>query len=218
MDRYRRFDLQLLEKQISGNSIIVITDTIYFVSGAFFGRMEMSTLLRYILLVNMAVTCVLYHSFTVTKGELKPELITEKIVYFPTTRLHYLGNLYRRTLRFLLIQMVLTLLSLGVGYYGSNGNVDGMRVLESLLMVGAGVLISSGICLLVMHVMPYGVFLTMLAYLPLSIAAEQFATIMVGRDLDVISLSALVILIIVMTIMIWLLLLWAGVKLYERIC
>lgn len=40
MDRLKVFDRALLGKQIAGNGFIVMIDTIYLITGVFFGMME----------------------------------------------------------------------------------------------------------------------------------------------------------------------------------
>lgn len=214
----RRFGLELLSRQIGGNSVIIILDTIYFISGAFFGQIGLVALLQYVLFMNMFVTCILYQNLNVTKGDLKLELITEKLVYYPTTRVRILADRYRKTLILLGVQSILTLLCLGVGYYGSSGRVDGIRVLSVMLIMFTGILIASGCCILVMHTMPLGVYLSMLAYLPLFFGIERLARILSGKEQLFCGLPLFVMSFILSVILLWLLLLHAGVKAYRRSC
>ncbi len=217
MDRLKVFDRALLGKKVGGNSAIVIIDTIYIISGVVFGRMFFLPLLRYVLLVNILVTCILYQNFIISRGDMKLELITEKIIYYPTTRFQFLLHKYAKTLIFLLIQVCITLVSLYFGYYGNRGQLDIIRVIGCLMTVFIGVLLTSGTCLLVMHTMPLGVYLAMILYLPLFLGMGIFEKVLIGEAYVLVSIPVTLFLIVIMVMLLWMLLLWIGVKIFEKV-
>jgi hypothetical protein len=217
MDRLKVFDRALLGKKIAGNSLIVITDTIYLIAGVFFGSMKVETLYGFILFTNMFVTCVLYHNLIVSRGDMEFELITEKIVYFPTTRIRFLWNKYTKTLIFLLIQETLTLVCLGLGYYGNRGHMDSIRIIGSLVLVYAAILLTSGVSILVMHTMPLGIYLSMLFYVPLYLLEDQYEKIISGKLQMIEGIFPSVFALFIMIALLWLILFWIGNKVYEKI-
>lgn len=217
MERHKIFDKALLARQIGGNGIIVIADTIYFISGVFFGFMSSQTLFRYILFVNMFVTCILYHNFILSMGELSFERNTEKIVYYPTTRLHFLMNKYAKTLILLLIQLILTLTCLGLGYIGSRGGIGSSKLLVSLLLVYISILLTSGTIIIVMHVMPLGIYLAMLLYFPFLLFTPAIEGIFSGPYESTGKLLLYAFPVLLITAALWLALLWLGKAVYERI-
>jgi hypothetical protein len=218
MDRLKVFDRALLGKQIGGNGLIVIADTVYLITGVFFGMMEFQALCRVILFINLFVTCVLYHNFIVSKGNMKFELNTEKIVYYPTTRYRFLLNKYAKTLILLVIQFILTMACLGLGYFGNRGHIEASRIIAGLLLVYVGILLTSGTAILVMHLMPFGIYLSMLLYLPLMLFSIALEKLLNGR-LTVFGWNSVIIVsAIVLTILIlWMLMLWVGKIIYEKI-
>jgi len=217
MERLKEFDRALLGKQIGGNSAIVILDTVYFISGVIFGQIHLEALLQYVLFMNMLTTCILYRNFIVSRGELNYELNTEKIIYYPTTRLQFLLNKYAKTLFFLCIQLVITLLCLGLGYYGNMGRMDAIRILASLVVVILGVLVSSGTAILVMHITPLGVYLTMLLYLPLFYGMSYLGKILSQESLITMNAPVILCAMTIVVILLWMASLFAGVKIYEKV-
>ncbi len=217
MDRVKVFDRALLGKQIGGNGIIVIIDVTYLITGVFFGQMDFTLLYRWVLAVNMLATCILYHNFIVSRGDMCFELNTEKIVYYPTTRFQFLINKYAKTIIFLVIQLSITLACLGLGYFGSRGGISNSQVIESLLVVYIGVLLTSGVAILVMHTMPLGIYFSMLLYYPLTLFAGSLEKILNKNSQNVGSVYAGVLLIVVLIAIIWLFLLWVGGKIYEKV-
>ncbi len=217
MDRLKVVDRALFVRQIGGISMIVIMDVIYLVISPFYGRMEFDTVGGIILFVNMLNTCILYHNFLLSRGESGFELNTEKIVYFPTTRPRFLLNKYSRTLVFLLIQILLTLVCLWLGRFAVRGEMESRCFLYGCLFVLIGVLATSGAAILLMHLAPWGLYLSMLLFYPLMLhnrQLEQFTSqfILTGSN-EIIY----VIQIIAIAFTLWLLLLGIGVKIYEKV-
>lgn len=217
MDRLKLFERSLLGKQVGGNGLLVIIDTVYLVSGAFFGQMDYLFLLRYVLFVNMLVTCILFQNLIVSRGEIAFELNTEKMVYYPITRLQYLLNKYAKALLFLLLQSSITLVGLWFGYYGNRAQLDMERIIGSLLVLMISILLTSGVSIISMHTMPMGIYLSMLLYLPLSYAAPWLQGILYENNYLIYNLFMTIGIILLGVILIWLFLLWIGVKVYERI-
>ncbi|MHB8130669.1 MAG: hypothetical protein ACYDEX_16890 [Mobilitalea sp.] len=217
MNRLKVFDRALLEKQIGGLGIIVIIDVTYLVSGVFFGFMDIQTLFMWILFANMLATCLLYHSFIVSRGDMRFELNTEKIVYYPTTRFQYLLNKYAKTLIFVIIQWIITIFCLVLGYFGNKGEMDSSRIIGGMLMVYIAILMTSGISILVMHTMPLGIYLSMLLYFPLIYFARMLEKILEMKMYNLGNESFAILLIGLITTAVWVLLLWIGVKVFERV-
>lgn len=217
MDRWKVFDRALFEKQIGGIGIIVILDVVYLITGVFFGRMEFELLCNFILLINMFNTCILYHNFIVSRGDMKFELNTEKIVYYPTTRTQFLLNKYAKTLIFLVIQLILNTASLGLGYFGCHGELDQSRIISSFLMVLISILFTSGVAIIVMHLMPLGIYLSLLLYFPLSFLAGWLEQLPAKSDSILLNEYVAAGYIGLITIIVWMLLLWIGVKIYEKV-
>lgn len=217
MNRWKLFDRALIEKQIGGISLIVIINTIYLITGVFFGNMSFQVLFRFVLLVNMIVTCILYHSFIISMGDLKLELITEKIVYYPTTRFQFLLNKYIKTAKFILIQLFITILCLILGYYGSRGQIDNRDIIGTLMTVCISIMLTSGVTLLVMHRMPFGVYLPMLLYAPLAVCDTFFQKLLWEQINGRVNLLITIFVILTITTLIWFILLWIGTKIYEQV-
>lgn len=217
MNRLKVFDKALLEKQVGGIGSIVIIDVTYLVSGVFFGFMDFQTLFMWILFANMLATCLLYHSFVVSRGDMRFELNTEKIVYYPTTRFQYLLNKYAKTLIFLVIQWVITMFCLGLGYVGNKGEMDDSRIIGSMLLVYIAILLTSGLSILVMHTMPLGIYLSMLLYFPLIFFARILEKILEMKMYNIGNESFAILFIGLITTMLWACLLWIGVKVFERV-
>lgn len=105
MNRLKAFDRALFGRQIGPISIIVILDVICLLIGPFFGQMSFMTSSNVLIVINMLNTCFLYHSYMITMGDTSLELMTEKIVYYPTTRGRFLWNKYIKTLMLVIIQL-----------------------------------------------------------------------------------------------------------------
>lgn len=217
MDRLKVFDKALYAKQIGGNGIIVIADTIYLVTGVFFGMMSFQSLCSFILAVNMFTTCILYHNFIVSIGDMGFELNTKKIIYYPTTRLQFLLNKYAKTLIFLVIQLSLSLACLGLGYLGSRGGMPGSTAIGGLLMVYISILLTSGVSIVVMHTMPMGIYLSMILYFPLFLFSGVLEKLLTLKAYTIGNIYLTVFLIILVTTALWLALLWIGKLVYEKI-
>jgi len=217
MNRLKVFDRALLEKQIGGIGIIVIIDVTYLISGVFFGFMDFQTLFMWILFANMLATCRLYHSFIVSRGDMRFELNTEKIVYYPTTRFQYLLNKYAKTLIFLIIQWFITMFCLVLGYFGNRGEMDSSGILGSMLMVYIAILLASGVSILVMHTMFLGIYLPMLLYFPLIFLVKILVKILEMKMHNLGNETLVILLIGLITTMLWVIQLWIGVKVFERV-
>jgi hypothetical protein len=217
LNQQKTFDVALYNKQIGGNGIIVIVDVSYIIAGVFFGRINLQLLFFILLVVNMFTTCILYHNFLISRGDMCFELNTEKIVYFPTTRYYFLWNKYAKTMIFLIIQEIITLACLGLGYLGSQGQVDQYRVLGSMLIVFIGILLTSGVIINVMHAMPLGIYFAMFLIFPLIYLIKYLDKVLVTRTFILDNLYLTITVIVFITIIIWLLLLWLAGKVYEKI-
>ena len=179
--------------------------------------MEFFSLLMLISCINILATCVLYHNFIVSRGNLCFELNTEKIVYFPTTRKKFLRNKYIKTIFFLSIQLLLTLACLGLGYMGSHGQVDITRVLVSLLLVFISILLTSGTAIQVMHITPLGIYIATFLFFPF-VLLNKYVVKMYDLHLYLGgSLYYTLLLIGVATVILWFLLLWIAGKIYEKV-
>ncbi len=217
MERHKVFDKALFAKKIGGNGIIVITDTIYLISGVFFGFMKAQSLFNYIIFVNMFITCILYHNFVVSRGDINFELNTEKIIYFPTTRLHFLMNKYAKTLILLIIQLIITLACLGLGFVGKHGDFAIGKQIASLLLVVISILLTSGMIVNVMHVMSLGIYLAMLLYIPLMLFTPVIERIFCRQNVFDGKLIFIIFSILFITVALWLFFLWLGKIVYEKI-
>lgn len=216
MDRTKLFERTLLGKQVGGNGLIVILDTIYLVSGVFFGRMEYTTFIKYVLLINMLGTCILFHNMVISRGELSFELNTEKIVYYPTTRLQYLLHKYAKALIFACIQSGITLIGFWFGYYGNRGQLDWERMIGGLLTLTISILLTSGFSVVSMHLMPMGIYLSLLLYLPLSFGAAFLHNLLYENQYIFHSVLVTIYLLLLSVILLWGVLLWLGLKVFER--
>ena len=217
MNRLKVFDRALLGKQIAGNGMIVIIDINCLIVGVFWGLMELKVLISFILITNILGTCILYHSFILSQGDMGMELNTKKIIYYPTTRYQYLLNKYAKTIIFLLIQLILTLACLGLGYFGNRGNMETERVVISLLTVTISILLTSGTAILVMHAMPLGIYLPMILLIPLISLTGRIQELSEQNQYFHEHIGVVSALIIMITAVLWGVLLWIGVKIYEKV-
>lgn len=215
MNQLKVFDRALLGKRIAGNGFIVIVDVIYLIVGVFFGSIEFRSLMGFILTSNALTTCILYQNFLITQGDMKPELMTRKVLYYPTTRYQFLWNKYAKTLFFLLIQLLLTLACLGLGFYGNRGSMETGRVITGLLGVYMSILLTSGVAILLVHIMPLAIYLSMVTVIPLLPFLSWLHNRIEWKEIiDKLPFLGLVILI---TAFFWLVLLWIGGKVYEKV-
>lgn len=217
MQNQRMFDKALLYKHIGGNGTIVIIDVCYLISSVSFGLGDLHTILTWVFVANMLATCVLFQSFIISMGDGGLELNTEKIIYFPTTRYQFLWNKYAKTLLFLLIQIVYTIPCLGFGYLGNRLHMNKVRVVGILLMVVLGIILTSGIAILVMHISPYTVYLPMLFVFPIALITKPWVNKLDKMFIGWKELIIYVSIILVLISAVWLLLLWLGGKIYEKI-
>lgn len=216
MNQLKVFDRALLGKQIAGNGFIVIVDIIYLIAGVFFGSMELRSLLSFILICNALTTCILYHNFLVTKGDTNLELMTRKVLYYPTTRYQFLWNKYAKTLIFLMIQLILSLVCFGLGYYGNRGSMELGRVITGLLGVYMSILLTSGVAILLVHTMPLAIYLSIVTVIPLLPFLSWLHNRIGWREITGNELLALG-LVMCITASLWLALLWIGGKVYEKV-
>lgn len=217
MDRIKPFDRAWLGKQIGGIGMIVVLDVFFLIFSPFYGQMPVPTVAGIILLVNMLNTCILYQTLLLSRGETGFELITEKIVYFPTTRQRFLWNKYVKTLPYLLIQVLLAMLCLGIGGLAARGAMNDRLFLYGGLTVLIGIMSTSGMAILFIHLAPAGIYLSMLFYYPLYLLVKWLEPVEAGRWFTNTWNITLVLSIAGMFMLLWLLLLCIGVRLYERI-
>lgn len=217
MDRLKYFDRALFGKQVGGIGMIVILDVICLIFSPFYGRMPFVTVGGILLFINMLGTCILYQNFILSRGESGFELNTEKMVYYPTTRQQILLNKYAKTLVLVVIQLLLTLVCLGFAKLSSRGEMANGRFLSGCLMVFIGILCTSGVAILVMHLTPYGIYLPMILFYPLHLLMKWLEQLRgqwkPGNYNDV----TFTLLMAGIAFVLWLLLLRIGVKIYEKV-
>lgn len=172
MNRQFLFDNALFTKHIGSIAMMIIIDVCYFISSVSFGMVELKSLLMAISLVHLILTCILFQILIISRGELNFELITEKVTYFPTRRVDFLKSKYIFVINLLIIQLVLTTICLGIGNLGSHGMVDSKRVLACVLMVVISILLTSSCIILIMHINPFAIYLSLLMSLPLSYVSK----------------------------------------------
>lgn len=217
MDRLKVFDRALFVRQIGGIGMIVGLDVICLIISPFYGQMQFSTVGGILLFINMLNTCILYQNFILSRGEIGFELNTEKMVYYPTTRQRFLMNKYSKTLIFLLIQLILTIVCLGFGKLSLRGEMDNDRFLYGCLFVVIGILCTSGTAILVMHLTPFGIYLPMLLFYPLLLLIRRLEQLQEQLKPEVMNEIALALSIAAIAFLLWLLLLGIGVKIYEKV-
>ncbi len=216
MNRLKAFDRALFGRQIGAISIIVIIDVICLLIGPFFGEMSFMNMSSVLIVINMLNTCFLYHSYIVTMGDTSLELITEKIVYYPTTRERFLWNKYIKTLIFVIVQLLLAAVCLGLGYMTSNWEMDTSRLIGGLFVVYTSILITSGVIILVMHITPLSLYAALLLYYPLTLISKTMENIHSLLNLTLIEETGFVVLVAGGIFIFWILMLWLGVKIYEK--
>jgi hypothetical protein len=217
MNRLKIFDRALLGKQIGGIGLIVILDVICLIFSPFYGRMSFIGVSSIFLVTNILGTCFLYHSFLIVRGDMRFELNTEKIVYYPTTRAQFLMNKYAKTLIYLVVQLMLTNICLWLGSFTAHGEMDRSRYLGCNLLVFISILCTSGVILLVMHLMPMGIYFSLISYYPLSLLAKGMKLVHQQSGWFDYGETSLSLICAIFTFVLWLLLLWLGVKIYERV-
>jgi hypothetical protein len=217
MNRLKAFDRALFGRQIGAISIIVILDVICLLICPFFGQMSFISFSNVLIIINMLNTCILYHSYIVSMGDTSLELITEKIIYYPITRGRFLWNKYIKTLIFVVIQLLLTAACLGLGYMTSNWEMEPSRWVGGFLMVYTSILLTSGMAVIVMHIKSLGLYLSLLLYYPLTLIAKAMEHIHSQLNLNQMDEVGLAALVAVGIFIIWILMLWLAVKIYEKI-
>ncbi len=217
MNRLKAFDRALFGRQIGSISMIVILDVICLLIGPFFGQMSFMNVSNVLIVINMLNTCFLYHSYIVTMGDTNLELVTEKIVYYPTTRGRFLWNKYIKTLPFVIVQLLLAAACLELGYMTSNWKMDTSRFIGGILVALISILLTSGTILLVMHFTPLGLYAALLLYYPITLLARAMEYIHSQLSLTQMDEIGFAFLAAGGVFAIWLLLLWLGVKIYEKI-
>lgn len=216
MNRLEAFDRALFGRQIGTISIIVIIDVICLLIGPFFGKMSFMNMSSVLIMVNMLNTCFLYHSYIITVGDTSPELITEKIVYYPTTRGRFLWNKYIKTLMFVVVQLLLTSACLGLGYLTSHWEMDTSRFIGGFLLVYTSILLTSGMVILVMHFAPLGLYAALLVFFPLTLIAKAMEHIHTKLNLAQVEEWGFAAIASAGIFVIWILMLWLGIKIYEK--
>lgn len=197
--------------------MIVILDVICLIFSPFYGQIRFEAVSGVLLFINMLGTCILYQSFLLSRGEYGFDLNTEKIVYYPTTRKRFLINKYSKTLIFIIIQLTLTILCLGLGKLSSRGEMENSRFLNGCLIVFIGILITSGVSILVIHLTPFGVYIPMILFYPLLTLMIWLESLGEQRKLTEYYQVALSLSIAAIAVLLWLLLLWVGIKIYEKV-
>ncbi len=216
MNRLKAFDRALFGRRIGTISSIVILDVICLLIGPFFGQMSFMNMSSVLIVINMLNTCFLYHSYIIAMGDTSLELITEKIVYYPTTRGRFLWNKYIKTLIFVAVQLLLATSCLGLGYLASNWVMDISRFIGGLLLVYASILLTSGMAILVMHFAPLGLYAALLLFYPLTLMAKALEHIHSQLNLTQSKEAGFAVITAAGIFIVWILMLWLGVKIYEK--
>lgn len=215
MNRQEAVDRALFGRQLGGIGMIVLLDVGCLCIGTFFGQMSFMSISRVLIIINMLNTCFLYHSYLVTMGDTSLELITEKLVYYPTTRGQFLWNKYKKTLIFLVVQLLLAAVSLGLGAMSSHGEMDSSRLIGGCLLVYSSILLTSGMIILVMHFTPLGLYAALLLYYPLTLMARAMEYLHSQPGITQTAEIGLGMLAAFGVFILWLLMLWLGVKIYH---
>lgn len=212
MNRQILFDNALFTKHIGSIAIMIIIDVCYFISSVSFGVMELKSLLMAISFVHSILTCILFHIFLISRGELNFELITEKVAYFPTRRVDFLKSKYIFTINLIIIQLVLTTICLGIGNLGSCGMVDSKRILACILMVVISILLTSSCILLLMHINPFAIYLSLLISLPLSYVSKLIAYLLNN------TMYTLLFILVTLVLIIYIVCFYVAYKIFKCIC
>lgn len=217
MNRVKVFDGVLLQQQIGGIFWLVVINVMYLLFGCFFSYAPFHIIARYIIIENMLVTCLLLHNFMITRGDMKLELITEKIVYYPTTRYQFLWDKYVKVLKLTLIQLVLT----GLCFVFANLVAKGAMNLKNLwgycMLVLISCLIASGIALITMHFFSMGIYLSLFLAFPLWFLGKVTENVVVNNHITLMNLSLITGSALLVLGIIWFVMLWIAGIVYERI-
>lgn len=216
MNRLNAFDRDLIGRRVGTIGMIVILDVFCLLIGPFFGQMSFMSMSSVLIVINMLNTCFLYHGYIITSNDTGLELITEKIVYYPTTRGHFLWNKYIKTLIFVAVQLLLTLICLELSYLTSNWEMDTSRFIGGILMVFTSILLTSGMAILVMHITPLGLYAALLLFYPLTMIARAMEYFHSQINPTLTEEMGFAVMIAAGLFIVWLLLLWPGIRIYEK--
>jgi hypothetical protein len=106
---------------------------------------------------------------------------------------------------------------LGIGKLSSGGELDNRYFFNGCLIVLIGVLGTSGVVNLVMHLMPFGIYLSMLLFYPFCLLINWIKQIQSQLRLENKNEITLFLSIVAIAFILWLFLLGIGVKIYERV-